>query len=277
MANRFTDAVFETRQIAGLNKLVLLMIARHADKKGSMWTGVPTLAAECGISERTVQRAIELCEERKIIAKIGRKNHGRGHYTNIWQINLEALKFQGEDDSPGDSQTPGQLDGVTNSPKPGDSQSQAGCPTVMQTLHDGWNTTKGEHDKDGMNEWDGMDAPASPSKQGRDFLDKIGLLLECPSSQYKAVDQFIHDCESHGYDPVDVYLTQPLIVKKESLLWGCDFEQAVRSMTSDSPKSYPVRYAAAVRHKKNWAHENGTPDSADPPHNGFEITEDELA
>ena len=100
MANKFTDAVFETRQVAGLDKFVLWAIAWHANKDGVAWPSTHTLAGVCGISDRKVQYAIDLCEERGILTKAGTQpcKGLKGRYTNIWRINLEAMKWQGEDD-----------------------------------------------------------------------------------------------------------------------------------------------------------------------------------
>jgi hypothetical protein len=101
MANKFTDAVFETRQVSGLDKFVLWALAWHTNKDtGEAWPSTGLLAEECGISERKVQYSLGIAAGRGLITKTGTQpcKHMSGRYTNKWKINLEALKWQGEDD-----------------------------------------------------------------------------------------------------------------------------------------------------------------------------------
>jgi GntR family transcriptional regulator len=51
------------RYSAGVAALsVYIALARHADRQGESWPGLTTIAAEVGVSSRTVQRAIRLLE-----------------------------------------------------------------------------------------------------------------------------------------------------------------------------------------------------------------------
>lgn len=57
----------------GSDRLVLISIARHADQAGAgSWPSVATIAKECAVSERTVQRCLRsLAERRDITIELG--------------------------------------------------------------------------------------------------------------------------------------------------------------------------------------------------------------
>jgi CTP-dependent riboflavin kinase len=70
-------------QTAGgpMAKLVLLVVAEHADRHGRATTSVATLARETEASERTVRRALDTLTDRRLLAR-ARRQRGTGADTS---------------------------------------------------------------------------------------------------------------------------------------------------------------------------------------------------
>jgi hypothetical protein len=67
--------VFDHSEMEPIGRLVLLALADHCDHEGYAWPSVERLAQKCGLSRRTVQRALNDCEQAgELIRVIG----GRG-------------------------------------------------------------------------------------------------------------------------------------------------------------------------------------------------------
>ncbi|GAB5502741.1 MAG: hypothetical protein Pyrs2KO_13960 [Pyruvatibacter sp.] len=76
--------------LKSVEKLVLMKLADHAnDDGGNAWPAVELMAAECGCSERSVQRYLRALEERGLITMT--RNGGGRHQTNCYQVELDAL------------------------------------------------------------------------------------------------------------------------------------------------------------------------------------------
>ena len=69
-------------EINSTDKFVALALADHADDSGICWPGQSGIAKKCGMSERTVIRAINSLEEKRIIAVDRRINPDNGHKLN---------------------------------------------------------------------------------------------------------------------------------------------------------------------------------------------------
>ena len=57
------DAVLNKSRATGAARLVLLVLARHADLTGVCWPGIRTIARQAQVSLRTVQRSLRLLQE----------------------------------------------------------------------------------------------------------------------------------------------------------------------------------------------------------------------
>lgn len=76
--------------LKSVEKLVLMKLADHANDDGeNAWPAVELMAAECGCSERSVQRYLRALEERGLITMT--RNGGGRHQTNCYRVELEAL------------------------------------------------------------------------------------------------------------------------------------------------------------------------------------------
>lgn len=79
-------AVNYVRKLSGLKiseKFLLTALAHYLnDSAGVAWPSIPTLAADCSMSERTVCRALASLEKKNHIKRV----HGAVNYKNIYQL-----------------------------------------------------------------------------------------------------------------------------------------------------------------------------------------------
>ena len=77
-------------QTAGgpMPKLVLLVLAEHADRHGRATTSVATLAGETEASERTVRRALDALADRRLIARARRQRGTGADTSSAYWLNL---------------------------------------------------------------------------------------------------------------------------------------------------------------------------------------------
>jgi hypothetical protein len=73
------DAAFACPDLAALERLVLLSLARHADDAGVCWPSVARLARMTGLSARRVQYALRDLEKRGMIRVTGRSGPRSGN------------------------------------------------------------------------------------------------------------------------------------------------------------------------------------------------------
>ena len=83
--------VWEHSTSAGLDRLVLLAIADHADEfGGSAWPSLTRLAEMCGLSRRSVIRSVDrLVESGELERLRGGGRAGRGGVSNGYRIHLK--------------------------------------------------------------------------------------------------------------------------------------------------------------------------------------------
>ena len=77
---RHVEAVYANRSTSGATRQVLLYLAHRANDNGQCWPSQATIAADVGITRRTVIRAIEALQELGEVAVI-RTGNGRGNVT----------------------------------------------------------------------------------------------------------------------------------------------------------------------------------------------------
>ncbi len=91
MSIRVISVVWKAR-LPKTKKLVLLRLADSAsDDGGQAYPSVDTMAAECGLSRRTVQLVLRRLEADALITPGGSTKGGRGR-TTVYQIDLERLQ-----------------------------------------------------------------------------------------------------------------------------------------------------------------------------------------
>ncbi|SDD86218.1 helix-turn-helix domain-containing protein [Actinokineospora iranica] len=71
-------------------KLVLLVLADHANRDGRATTSVATLARETEASERTVRRALDALAERHLIARARRQRGTGADTSNVYRLTLDG-------------------------------------------------------------------------------------------------------------------------------------------------------------------------------------------
>lgn len=135
MSVQATSYVWEHSQHKGPELLLLLAIANIADTRGFAYPGVPRLARDIRMSERTTQRAIHACEASgELEVRRGAGPHG----TNLYWIKMNVtLPLFG--DGGGDNLTPDNLAGrqpgkkVVTKDAPGGDTALAHEPTESTT------------------------------------------------------------------------------------------------------------------------------------------------
>ena len=76
----FTRAVWELSETNGTSRLVLLCLADHANDRGMSWPSVGTIARECRLSERGVQKNLKKLKEAGDI-RVARLGGGKSRTT----------------------------------------------------------------------------------------------------------------------------------------------------------------------------------------------------
>lgn len=72
--------------------LVMFYLINRADKELTCFPGIKTIARECGISSRTVQRALNDLEEARFVNKESRYHEQGGQRSNLYILVLEEKK-----------------------------------------------------------------------------------------------------------------------------------------------------------------------------------------
>lgn len=72
--------------------LVMFYLINRADKEMTCFPGIKTIARECGISSRTVQRALNDLEEAGFVKKESRYHEQGGQRSNLYVLVLEEKK-----------------------------------------------------------------------------------------------------------------------------------------------------------------------------------------
>ena len=124
MSNRCLNFAWQ-QVVPGGQKLVLLALADHADREGVCWPSVDHLASRCGLTRRTVRKAVAALETAGLVAVERRRGPDGRQLSSVFRLVL-----------PGDNSPPDRVknchpdgvtnchsDGVTNSTQPGDNLS----------------------------------------------------------------------------------------------------------------------------------------------------------
>lgn len=121
--------VWEHSTSAGLDRLVLLAIADHADEfGGSAWPSLTRLAEMCGMSRRSVIRSVERLVESGELERVRRGGRsGRGGMSNGYRIHLKWCQAGTSD---GEALVPTGPEVVTDSHSSGDPVSPEPSRTV---------------------------------------------------------------------------------------------------------------------------------------------------
>lgn len=148
-------------------KLVAVRLADHADDNGrGIWPSAPTIARECDLAKRSVQRVLdEFVAEGILICR--RKGSGRN--TSRYDMDLSVVDklprpttTSSRSKDEGCQRVTAQSDdsGVTESHPRGDTESPLGCQRVTQTVKEPLQ----EPEREGAGARDGADEPEAPAQ-----------------------------------------------------------------------------------------------------------------
>ena len=86
-------------RLKGNSKTVLIVLSDMADNESfKAWPSIKTLALYCGISERTVIRAIKRLVQIRMIKKQKKISFNGSYCSNIYTINKDMLKLYSSDE-----------------------------------------------------------------------------------------------------------------------------------------------------------------------------------
>ena len=86
-------------RLKGNSKTVLIVLCDMADNESfKAWPSIKTLALYCGISERTVIRAIKRLVQIRMIKKQKKISFNGSYCSNIYTINKDMLKLYSSDE-----------------------------------------------------------------------------------------------------------------------------------------------------------------------------------
>lgn len=85
---KMMEAVYAA-QLTQRATLVIFYLINRADKEMTCFPGVKTIARECNISERTVQRALNDLEEARFVRRESRFHEEGGQRSNLYVLGVE--------------------------------------------------------------------------------------------------------------------------------------------------------------------------------------------
>ena len=85
----YYDSIYNDEELSHRAKLVYIFLKDHADKDGTCWPGINTIAAGVSLSRSTVKRALDDLVRAGLVRK-ERRWRGNGSLTsNLYQIKLK--------------------------------------------------------------------------------------------------------------------------------------------------------------------------------------------
>ena len=87
----YYESVYNDEELSHRAKLVYIYLKDHADKDGTCWPGINTIAAGVSLSRSTVKRALEDLVRAGLVTK-ERRWRGNGSLTsNLYQIKWSSI------------------------------------------------------------------------------------------------------------------------------------------------------------------------------------------
>ena len=87
MSNRCLNFAWQ-QVVPGGQKLVLLALADHADREGVCWPSVDHLASRCGLTRRTVRKAVAALETAGLVAVERRRGPDGRQLSSVFRLVL---------------------------------------------------------------------------------------------------------------------------------------------------------------------------------------------
>lgn len=84
----YYDSVYQDRELSPRAKVVLIYLKDHANKQGTCWPGINTIAAGVSLSRSTVKRALDDLVKAGLVEKARRWRENGSLSSNLYQIKL---------------------------------------------------------------------------------------------------------------------------------------------------------------------------------------------
>ena len=82
----YYDSVYQDRELSPRAKVVLIYLKDHANKQGTCWPGINTIAAGVSLSRSTVKRALDDLTRAGLVVKEKRWREIGSLSSNIYQV-----------------------------------------------------------------------------------------------------------------------------------------------------------------------------------------------
>ena len=84
----YYDSVYSDQELSHRAKLVYIYLKDHADKDGTCWPGITTIAAGVSLSRSTVKRALDDLTQAGLVVKERRWRENGSLSSNLYRVNL---------------------------------------------------------------------------------------------------------------------------------------------------------------------------------------------
>ena len=82
----YYDSIYEDQELSHRAKAVYIYLKNHANKEGTCWPGINTIAAGLNLSRSTVKRAINDLVKAGLVEKSGRWRENGSLTSNLYRI-----------------------------------------------------------------------------------------------------------------------------------------------------------------------------------------------
>ncbi len=82
----YYDNVYQSSELSHRAKAVYIYLKDHANKEGTCWPGIKTIAAGVSLSRSTVKRALDDLVKAGLVEKSSRWRENGGLTSNLYQI-----------------------------------------------------------------------------------------------------------------------------------------------------------------------------------------------
>ena len=82
----YYDSIYQDRELSPRAKSVLIYLKDHANKQGTCWPGIKTIATGVSLSRSTVKRALNDLEKAGLVEKSSRWRENGSLTSNLYRI-----------------------------------------------------------------------------------------------------------------------------------------------------------------------------------------------
>ena len=82
----YYDSIYQNHELSPREKAVLIYLKDHANKQGTCWPGIRTIAAGVSLSRSTVKRALNDLEKAGLVGKFSRWRENGSLTSNLYRI-----------------------------------------------------------------------------------------------------------------------------------------------------------------------------------------------